>query len=250
VHVEPRFGGKACPHYSETRPCNVVPCGCNTAGGFKRHGTHYAGFGKNYCNQCRCHAGTEHCTKRACGVPSSAQICDKTTCKYGAVFGNNYKVLAPIEAVAIYGKNWASRPHEMTTLVKHHSRDANGAKFSCGHVMHTDQCKCYCSDGKAPSHIWHRAKRHADTIRLGQTSAGCKCQSSWSFQGKRYSGCVNPKVTPNPLLQMPHGGKREAWCKIVPGSCVSYSPQRVIPAGSDWDTCSELRHFKIHVALP
>jgi hypothetical protein len=250
MHVEPRFGGKACPHYSETRPCNVVPCGCNTAGGFKRHGTHYAGFGKNYCNQCRCHAGTEHCTKRACGVPSSAQICDKTTCKYGAVFGNNYKVLAPAEAVAIYGKNWASRPHEMTTLVKHHSRDANGAKFSCGHVMHTDQCKCYCSNGKAPSHIWHRAKRHADTIRLGQTSAGCKCQSSWSFQGKRYSGCVNPKVTPNPLLQMPHGGKREAWCKIVPGSCVSYSPQRVIPAGSDWDTCSELRHFKIHVALP
>jgi len=29
ANVEPKFGGKACPHYTETRACNVAPCPIN-----------------------------------------------------------------------------------------------------------------------------------------------------------------------------------------------------------------------------
>ena len=125
-NAEPRFGGKACPHYTETRPCGMVACGCNTRSGFKAHGAHYAGFGKNYCNQCRCHSGTEVCTKRECGVHSSAQICASTTCKYGIRFGNTDEILSTTQAISAYGAGWASMGHEMTTLVKHDHRDANG----------------------------------------------------------------------------------------------------------------------------
>ena len=64
ANVEPSFGGKACPHYTETQPCNVHECDCQTAGGSKAHGARYAGFGKNYCNQCVCHTGMEVCTTR------------------------------------------------------------------------------------------------------------------------------------------------------------------------------------------
>jgi len=249
-NAEPRFGGKACPHYTETRPCGMVACGCNTLSGFKAHGAHYAGFGKNYCNQCRCHSGKEVCTQRECGVHSSAQICASTTCRYGIRFGNTDEILSTTQAISAYGAGWASMGHEMTTLVKHDHRDANGGKFHCGHVMHTNKCNCFCSTEGASSHIWHRAARHADSIVAGLTSAGCKCQANWTHRGKALSGCANPSYTPNPLLDTSaHGEKREAWCKIVPGSCKAVGTHRdTVRAGGDWDTCSKMAH--VHLTIP
>jgi len=224
-------------------------CGCSTSSGPKGHGDKYAGFGKNFCNQCRCHAGVEVCTKRACHVHTAAQICASTTCSYGARFGSSDDVLSSIQAAAIYGANWQAKPHEMTTLVKHHSRDANGAKFNCGHVKHTSECRCYCSS-MGNHHIWHRAKRHADSIAQGLTSAGCKCQPSWTFKGKTYNGCQNPSSTPNPLVDTTaHGDKHAKWCKIVAGSCHSVGTHsRSVKAGSDWDTCED--HTHLHIEFP
>jgi len=247
-NVEPKFGGKACPHYTETQPCNLQPCGCQTASGFKAHGSKYAGHNMNFCNQCRCHAGVEICTKRQCHVHSAAQICASTTCVYGARFGTADDLLSTAQAAATYGANWQSQPHEMTTLVRHHSRDANGAKFTCGHVKHTEECRCYCSD-KGTKSIWHRADRHADSIRKGLTSAGCKCKSSWSYKGQTYSGCQNPSSTPNPLVNLAaHGEKHSTWCKIEPGTC-KVTHARAVKAGSDWDTCETHAHLHIPVSL-
>jgi hypothetical protein len=244
-NVEPTFGGKACPHSAETQACNMWACACDTVGGTKAHGARYAGFGKNFCNQCRCHAGKEMCTKRACAVHSTAQLCASTACRYGVRFGNTDDILSTTQALEAYGASWSSMQHEFTTVVQHHHTDANGAKFSCGHVMHTDMCKCYCSNA-GNHHIWLHTKRHADTIKLGLTSAGCKCQTDWSHRGKNYNGCANPNYTPNPLLDTSaHGEKREAWCKIVPGSC---SLTSAVKAGNDWDTCSDQRH--LHIVVP
>jgi hypothetical protein len=228
----------------------MVACGCNTRSGFKAHGASYAGFGKNYCNQCRCHSGKEVCTKRECGVHSSAQICASTTCRYGIRFGNTDEILSTTQAISEYGAGWASMGHEMTTLVFHDHRDANGGKFHCGHVMHTNKCNCFCSTEGANSHIWHRAPRHADSIAAGLTSAGCKCQANWTHRGKTYNGCANPNFTPNPLLDTSaHGEKREAWCKIVPGSCTALvGATATVRAGGDWDTCSKTKH--VHLTIP
>jgi len=246
-NVQPKFGGDACPHTAETQACNMHACGCTTEGGFKDHGARYAGFGKNFCNQCRCHAGKEMCTKRACAVHSTAQLCASTTCRYGVRFGNTDGIFSVTQAIQAYGASWSSMQHEMTTVVHHHHKDANGAKFSCGHVMHTRTCKCYCSNAGS-HHIWVHTKRHAATIKRGLTSAGCKCQANWSHRGTTYNGCANPTYTPNPLLDTStHGEKREDWCKIVPGSC---SKSSAVKAGDDWDTCSEERHFHIKVPLP
>merc|ERR1712127_121446 len=175
-------------------------------------------MGMNFCNQCRCHAGREMCTKRACAVHSTAQLCASTTCRYGVRFGNTDGILSETQATKAYGASWSSMQHEMTTLVQHHHKDANGAKFSCGHVVHTDKCKCYCSN-----------------------------QGNWSHRGKTYTGCANPKYTPNPLLDTSvHGEKHDKWCKIVPGSC---SKSSAVKAGDDWDMCSGQRHFHIEVPL-
>ena len=243
-NVQPKFGGVACPHTAETQACNMHACGCTTQGGAKAHGARYAGFGKNFCNQCRCHAGKEMCTKRACAVHSTAQLCASTTCRYGVRFGNTDDILSTTQSLKAYGAGWMSKAHEMTTVVRHHHKDANGAKFSCGHVMHTTKCKCFCAQTGA-AHIWHHTKRHPDSIAKGLTSAGCKCQTNWTHRGKTFNGCQNPSFTPNALLDITaHGEKREAWCKVVAGSCPT---GRAVKAGADWDTCSHQRHYNIDV---
>jgi hypothetical protein len=224
-------------------------CGCQTAGGIKAHGAHYAGFDKNYCNQCRCHAGVEVCTTRQCNVAATATLCASTTCQYGIRFAGTDALLSKAEAISTVGTNWENQPYEMTTMVKHDSADANGAKFSCGHVMHTEECRCYCSDS-GTHHIWHRAERHADAIAKGLTAAGCTCQDNWTHRGQTYNGCQNPTHSPNPLLDTSsHGEKREAWCKIVPGSCsAANSFKDAVKAGADWDTCEEVTH--LHLKIP
>jgi len=228
----------------------VHECGCQTAGGSKAHGDHYAGFGQNYCNQCRCHTGVEVCTTRQCDVHSTAQLCASTSCEYGIRFDGTDDLLSTVEAVEQYPSGWESQPHEMTTLVMHDSEDANGSKFSCGHVMHTDECRCYCSDGQTTHHIWHRAALHADTIAKGLTSAGCTCQDNWTHRGQTYNGCQNPTHSPNSLLDTSsHGEKREAWCKIIAGSCNPVSSfADAVKAGADWDTCETVAH--LHLQIP
>merc|ERR1711991_162616 len=77
----PTYGGDVCPAPKvETQQCNTHPCGCTTPAGFKPHGSVYPGHGKDFCNQCRCSASTEHCTERDCGTYSSHKVCDKTRC--------------------------------------------------------------------------------------------------------------------------------------------------------------------------
>jgi hypothetical protein len=229
----------------------VHECGCQTAGGFKAHGAHYAGFGKNFCNQCVCHTGTEVCSTRECHVHSTAQICASTKCSYGVRFGNTDELLSTTQSIAAYGANWKDQPHEMTTVVQHDHMDANGGKFSCGHVQHTDECRCYCSDS-GTHHIWHRTERHADSIAAGLTSAGCTCQTDWTHRGQTYNGCQNPSYSPNPLLDTSAiGEKRGPWCKIVAGSCGAVSGsthQNAVKAGADWDTCEAVAH--LHIAIP
>ena len=100
-------------------------------------------------------------------------------------------------------------PLEPRGVPPHDHKDANGGKFHCGHVMHTNKCTCYCSTEGAHSHIWHRAPRHADSIAAGLTSAGCKCQANWTHRGKALSGCANPSYTPNPLLDTPMKRRRD-----------------------------------------
>jgi hypothetical protein len=69
--------------------------------------------------------------------------------------------------------------------------------------------------------------------------------ANWKHRGEMFSGCANPNFTPNPLLDTSaHGEKREAWCKIVPGSCSSAT----VRAGGDWDTCSKTKH--VHLTIP
>merc|ERR1719486_379876 len=243
----------ACPHYTETDSCNLMPCSCTTSHGIKNHGSKYVGFGKNYCNQCRCHAGVEVCTKRACAVATSARLCESTTCAYGARFRGigDDDVLTALEAVKEFGANWKAMPHEMTTLVRHHHEDANGAKFNCGHVPGTGQCKCYCSK-TGNHHIWHRSLRHPESIAKGYTSAGCTCESNWSYDGKTYNGCQNPSTTPNPLVDLTkHGDKHTSWCKIVPGSCHSKGTHiTAVQAGSNWDTCEKEAHLHMEISAP
>jgi hypothetical protein len=112
----------------------------------------------------------------------------------------------------------------------------------------------YCPEGVAFGETGHlnrnRAPRHADSIAAGLTSAGCKCQANWTHRGKALSGCANPSYTPNPLLDTSaHGEKREAWCKIVPGSCTaSAGATATVRAGGDWDTCSKMKH--VHLTIP
>jgi hypothetical protein len=226
----------------------MVACGCETGSGLKAHNDKYAGFGANFCNVCRCHAGQEICTEHECHVHSSSQICASTTCNYGVRFAGTDELLSTTQSIEEYGANWEDQPHEMTTLVKHHSADANGAKFSCGHVRHTEECRCYCTAAAgATTHIWHHAQRHADSIAKGLTAAGCTCQANWTHDGQTYNGCQNPSSTPNPLLDHgDHGDKHDAWCKIVAGSCVT---GRAAPAGADWDTCSEHRTFDMHIDM-
>jgi hypothetical protein len=157
--------------------------------------------------------------------------------------------LSTAQAIETYGDDWKDEPHEMTTMVKHYTNDANGAKFSCGHVKGTEKCRCYCSDSDTTHHIWHRAARHTDSIAKGLTSAGCKCQASWTHRGQTYHGCKNPSYSPNPLLDTSAiGEKREAWCKIVAGSCNAGGFSKAVKAGADWDTCEADAH--LHLTIP
>ena len=71
-----------------------------------------------------------------------------------------------------------------------------------------------------------------------------------SIRASSGDGCANPNFTPNPLLDTSaHGEKREAWCKIVPGSCMaSVGAKATVPAGNDWDSCSKTAH--VHLTIP
>ena len=68
---------------------------------------------------------------------------------------------------------------------------------------------------------------------------------------QHYSGCQNPVHSPNPLLDTSdHGEKREAWCKIVAGSCSTGSNfHDAVKAGADWDTCEEVAHLHLQIPL-
>ena len=189
---------------------------CQTLSGFKPHDARYSGFGKNHCNECHCRYGSETCTKRQCGLPGGAKLCDKTTCVYGMRFGGSDQVVTAAQAIQKYGTSLPS--HEWTTLVRHNLADANGSKFHCGHDGNS--CKCYCSN-KGPHHIWHRAPRHADARKHVLTQAGCVCATS----------CVAMTGTTT--------GK----CNIVPGSC---KVGNAVTAGSGWDTCNPQATLKTH----
>jgi len=230
-----------------------------TEGGvLRQHGEKYAGFGKNFCNRCKCHNGQQICTERDCGV-SDKKECSTTRCTYGVRFADVVGVMKLKDAEALYGDGLPGKKYEMATLVQHSVKDKNGDRFTCGVTDHTKrltddvQCKCYCSfTGKQM--IWHHEDRHQDEIKLGLTSARCKCKDSWTFRGRKFSGCANPKVAGIPLPEGDHTTERGGWaddhgqaphnwCKVETNSC---QPGRV-PAGADWDTCEDTAHFKFHV---
>ena len=241
TNVEPTFGGDVCPTTNEqTQKCNIQACGCASG---KQHGEKYTGFGKNYCNQCKCHNGKDVCEERACNVHSTAKVCSSTKCTYGVLFTATQNFMSITKAFVKYGGSWANKAHEMTTLVKHDLTDKNGKTFHCGHVRDTtDTCKCYCSNSGG-RHIWHHAKRHAKSITLGHTAALCDCQKNWTNNGKIFNGCQNPAAAGEPAR---YGGtKPHSWCKIVAGSC--HGAPNAIPAGSDWDTCETHTMWKLKI---
>merc|ERR1711908_248213 len=123
-------------------------------------------------------------------------------------------------------------------------------KFSCGHVLHTTDCKCYCSN-TGSRHIWVRAERHAEALSLGMTSAGCKCQADWTYKGNTYNGCQSPKSSPHALIDTNTnlGDKHASWCKIVPGTCTQQRSglSNAVRAGADWDTCEAHTHVKLQI---
>lgn len=218
---------------------------CQTAGGEKLHGSHYAGYGREFCNTCHCSEGKEVCTERNCAVRHSRfKRCDTTTCRYGAKFTGDNTVYSWADALAKFGASWKSLDHEMATLVRHDPTDKSGAKFTCGHRVESDECLCYCSHNASDSHqIWHHAKKWGrdDGTR---TSAGCLCQDSWQWGGRTFSGCQNPVHS---AAKLQDGYRKHSWCKIVPGSCDMDGYTDRVPAGSDWDTCGPQSHTLINV---
>merc|ERR1712146_414152 len=173
---------------------------------------------------------------------ASADICDKTTCEYGALFHDSDEFVTFDVATAERGNNWqTTEDFELSMLVKHDETDSNGSIFHCGHVRDTtDTCKCYCSNA-GDHHIWHHAKRHAHSIQMGHTAALCQCQKNWVHNGKIFNGCQSPTAAGEPArygATHPH-----SWCKIVPGSCNGGA--RAVTAGSDWDSCDTHTTFKL-----
>ena len=94
----------------------------------------------------------------------------------------------------------------------------------------------------------HHAQRHAESIALGKTSAGCDCAADW-MAGARgpFNGCQNPNTAGKPAS---YGGEKHSdWCVIVAGSCPTDS--NAVPAGVDaatqWDTCESHATYKFAI---
>jgi hypothetical protein len=103
---------------------------CSNGGNAVQHGWHGAGFGKNYCNFCKCNDGKLTCTTRACGkpaaLPKTATKCKHTTCEY-------------TRAVAGKTTSFAAKHVQ----VNHHHKEGR-QNHRCAYNPFSQQCTCFC----------------------------------------------------------------------------------------------------------
>merc|ERR1719378_1648413 len=155
VQIEPRFGGKACPHYTETRACNThvcpIDCGVATWGSWDKC-TKPCGIGRQ--TRTRTHVqpkfGGKSCPAtqdvQNCNVQNCPKLCTHTKCKY------------------------LFRGGEWRTVVMHDAcKERNGNDYHCEHhfgtrtvtllggrtEVHSNTCTCHC-DFEGTSSITHR----------------------------------------------------------------------------------------------
>jgi hypothetical protein len=164
AETRPFYGGKACPHFEETRACNTHACAINcavpswTAWSACSHPCGPGGVTKRTRAVVQPKNGGTSCPssqeQKQCNIRDCPKKCTATKCSYGKVDG------------------------EVRTTIFHNnnSKETNGCDYHCGYVKgtktwsvvggasvtHTNECVCYC-DHFGQSSIAH----HGFTYKTG-----------------------------------------------------------------------------------
>lgn len=110
-------------------------------------GWHGAGYGRKYCNLCKCTDGLLTCQRKKCGKRRpNAKTCSKTYCRFVYSYVAKHKILR----------------------VTSHHLETKGANHDCQYNYFTGSCKCQCWGKGFPR--WRRRGRPDRRGHLGPFS--------------------------------------------------------------------------------